>query len=112
MHCVWWWCNISDLPPWTYASAMCVMCVQAHAAGSLNAEYLAREGATIRATKTSSASLVRASGKDGKSAGCDCTVDMATLIAQQFSCGQIADLQAQIIVTSRTAVPGGTLPMS
>lgn len=39
---------------------------QAHAAGSLNADYLAREGATLRTTKTSSAQLVRASGKDGE----------------------------------------------
>lgn len=40
--------------------------LQAQAPGSLNREYLGKEGATLRATKTSSASLVRASGKDGE----------------------------------------------
>lgn len=39
---------------------------KARAAGSINAQYLSREGPTRRAVKTSSASLVRASGKDGE----------------------------------------------
>lgn len=40
---------------------------KARAAGSINAQYLSREGPARRAVKTSSASLVRASGKDGES---------------------------------------------
>jgi CRISPR-associated protein Cas5t len=40
---------------------------KARAAGSINAQYLSREGPTRRAAKTSSASLVRASGKEGES---------------------------------------------
>lgn len=41
-------------------------CLQDRAPGSLNADYVSREGGTMRATKTSSASLVKASGKEGE----------------------------------------------
>jgi CRISPR-associated protein Cas5t len=39
---------------------------QPQAAGEPNAAHLAREGDALRATKTSSASLIRASGKAGQ----------------------------------------------
>jgi len=57
------------VPPSHGTAAWCVYThvnLQAQAPGSLNREYLGKEGATLRATKTSSASLVRASGKDGE----------------------------------------------